>query len=144
MATDPSFSQAGAVAALNALLALLNVGGAGTVKVLTGSPPATLETADSGTLLATLTLSATAFPTATTITSPFRGAEATANSITSDTSADATGTAGYFRATNNAGTNVIQGTAGTSSADLILNTTSIVSGATVAITSWVARLADGD
>jgi hypothetical protein len=143
MAANPMVSMLSAEAALNALLALLNVGGtAGHIKIWTGSMPATCETADSGTLLSTLTLSTTAFANATDPGSTGL-ATATANSITSDTNAANTGTAGYFRAYSSAGTCIVQGTVGTASADMILNTTSIVSGATVAITSWVVTLPDG-
>ena len=60
----------------------------------------------------------------------------TANSISDDTSANATGTAAYFRLYASDGTTCIaQGTAGTSSCDLNLDTTSIVSGATISISS---------
>jgi hypothetical protein len=107
--------------------------------------PANCEAADTGTLLATLTLSATAFPASASNASP-AGAKATANAITSDTNAAATGTAGYFRAYPNVPTTtnaVIQGDCGTSAADMILNTTSIVAGATVSCTSWTVTLPDG-
>jgi hypothetical protein len=142
MAANPMVSMASAEAALNALLALLNTGGTGHIKIWSGAMPATCETIDAGTLLSTLPLSATAFPAATDPGSTGL-ATATANAITSDTSAAATGTAGYFRAYNGAGTCIIQGTVGTSAADMILNTTSISAGATVAITSWVVTLPDG-
>lgn len=142
MAANPMVSMASAEAALNALLALLNTGGAGHIKIFTGAMPATCETADSGTLLSTLTLSATAFANATDPGSTGL-ATATANSIASDTNAAATGTAGYFRAYSGAGTCIIQGTVGTSAADMILNTVAISAGATVAITSWVVTLPDG-
>jgi len=142
MAANPMVSMLSARAALDALLALLNTGGAGHIKIFTGAMPATAETADSGTLLSTLTLSATAFPASTDPGSTGL-ATATANAITSDTSAAATGTAGYFRAYSGAGTCIVQGTVGTSAADMILNTTSISAGATVAITSWVVTLPDG-
>jgi hypothetical protein len=142
MATNPIYSNAGAVAALNALLTLLNAGGAGKIKIFTGAAPATTETADSGTALSTgLLLSATAFPTS--VDNSAGGATATANAITSDTNAAATGTAGYFRAYSGAGTCILQGTVGTAAADMILNTTSIVAGSTVAITSWTVTLPDG-
>lgn len=62
----------------------------GRINVYSGAPPADPQTAAPGTLLATLTLSADAFAVAAT------GAIA-ANAITGDTSADATGTAGWFR-----------------------------------------------
>jgi hypothetical protein len=130
-------------AALDALLAKLNVGGtAGHIKIFSGAMPATCETADSGTLLSTLTLSVTSFAGATDPGTTGL-ATATANAITSDSSAAATGTAGYFRAYDSAGVCIAQGTVGTSAADMILNTTSIVTAATVAITSWVVTLPDG-
>lgn len=142
MAANPMVSMASAEAALNALLALLNTGGAGHIKIWTGTMPATCETADSGTTLSTLALSTTAFPAASDPGTTGL-ATATANSITSDTNAAATGTAGYFRAYSGAGTCIVQGTVGTTLADMILNTVSIVAGATVAITSWVVTLPDG-
>jgi hypothetical protein len=143
MAANPMVSMLSARAGLDALLAKLNVASAaGHIKIFTGSMPATCETADSGTLLSTLTLSVTAFPASTDSTTTGL-ATATANAITSDTNAAATGTAGYFRAYDSAGVCIVQGTVGTSAADMILNTTSIVSGATVAITSWVVTLPDG-
>lgn len=143
MAANPMVSMLGARAALDSLLAKLNVGGvAGHIKIFTGVMPATCEAADTGTLLATLTLSVTAFPASTDPGSTGL-ATATANAITSDTNAAATATAGYFRAYDSAGVCIVQGTVGTSAADLILNTTSIVAGATVAITSWVVTLPDG-
>jgi hypothetical protein len=61
----------------------------------------------------------------------------TLNSITSDTSADATGTASHFRLWNSAGNvAMVDGDVGTSGSDLNLNTVSLVSGATVAVTSF--------
>lgn len=142
MTATPVISQAAAQAGLDATLAKLNVGGAGTIKIYTGAMPAHIEDAVTGTLLSTLTLSATAFPASATNASP-HGAIATANAIVSDTNAAATGTAGYFRAFSGGGTGVIQGDAGTSSADMILNTTSIVAGATISCSSWTVTQPDG-
>lgn len=143
MAANPMVSMLAARASLDALLAKLNVAGAaGHIKIFTGAMPATAETADSGTLLSTLTLSVTAFP-ASADPGTTGLATATANAITSDTNAAATGTAGYFRAYDSAGVCIVQGTVGTSLADMILNTISIVAGATVAITSWTVTLPDG-
>ncbi len=143
MATQPMMSMAAAIAGLNAALALLNAGTPpGKIKIYTGSPPASLAASEAGTLLSTLTFSTTAFPTA--VDGVSNGlATATANAITSDTSAAATGTAGHFRATNAAGTAVLQGTCGTSGTDMILNTVSITAGDTVACTSFVVTLPDG-
>jgi hypothetical protein len=127
---------------LDAGMAKLNVASAaGTIKIWTGAMPAACGTADSGTRLATLTFSVTAFAASTD--NGDGTAKATANAITADTNAAATGTAGYFRGYDSAGTCVIQGTVGTATADMILNTTSIVSGATVSITSYTVQLPDG-
>lgn len=147
MAAAPQCSQAAAKAGLDALLAKLNIGGAaGVIKIFNGSPPANCEAADTGTLLATLGLSATAFPASANNASP-RGAIATANAISDDTSADATGTAGYFRAYSWDGAStyvcVVQGNCGTAGADMILNTTSIVQFATISCSSWTVTLPDG-
>ena len=148
MTAAPACSQVSAEAALNAITALLNVSNVhdGVIKIFTGSPPNSCEDADTGTLLsAGMTLNATAFAAATTTTNPY-GATASANSIASDTNAAGTGTAGYFRAYSYNGTTyvcVIQGDCGTSAADMILNTTSIVAASTVSATSWVVNLPCG-
>lgn len=133
-----NFKETGAarIAKLNALTALLNAGGAGSIKIYTGAQPTSPDDAATGTLLATLPLSATSFPTAAADASDPKVVTATANAITSAAAA-ATGTAGYFRAVNNAGTAIADGSVGTSGCDLNLNTTSLVSGGTVSITSWV-------
>jgi hypothetical protein len=123
-------SNAAAAAKLAALTALLN---GGSLKIYTGSAPASVETAATGTLLATLALSATSFgtPSATS------GADATAaaNAITTS-NAVAGGTAGYYRLCKSDGTAIQQGAIGTSGSDLNLITTTIVSGQPVQITSW--------
>ena len=54
----------------------------------------------------------------------------------SDSSANATGTATWFRVVTSGGTFVIDGNVGTSGSDLNLNTTSIVIGGPVQITSF--------
>jgi hypothetical protein len=122
-------------AALDAITALLNAGGAGTLDIRTGAQPTDPATAATGTLLATLTLSATAFAAASSQSSAL-------NAVTSATAA-ATGTAGWFRLKNNAGTGIIDGTVGTSGAELNLSSTSIVSGGTVSITSGSITLPVG-
>lgn len=140
MATNPMISMSAAQTMVNALTALLN---SGSIKIYTGSIPATCETSASGTLLSSgCTFGATAFGNAADAGSG--NATATANAIGSDTNAAATGTAGYFRGINSGGSTVVlQGTCGTSSADMIMNTTSINAGATVAITSFTITMPDG-
>lgn len=123
-----------AAAACNAVVDSLDGASPGYIEIRTGAQPATVGTAATGTLLGTLTLANPAFGNATTA-SP---AVATANAITSDTSADASGTAGWFRAYTSAGVGVIDGniTATGGGGDLTLDTTSIVAGGTIAMTSW--------
>lgn len=62
----------------------------GRINVYTGAQPASADDAASGTLLGTLTLSSDAFAAAASRAIAI-------NSVTSDTSADASGTAGYVR-----------------------------------------------
>lgn len=143
MATLPVMSIIAAKAALDATTALVG-SGPGILSIYSGAQPATTLTADSGTKLSTLTLSSTAFPASTSTTANGL-ATATANAITSDTNAAATGTAGYFRLkTGTGGTTIYQGNVGTSGADLNLNTTSITAGDTIAITSFKITLPCGD
>jgi hypothetical protein len=122
-------TNAAASAAADAVVDLLDVGGAGTIKVYTGTIPTDANTAiGAQVLLATLTFSATAFGAAS-------NGVATASAITSDTSADATGTAAWARIASGGGTTVMDVTVGTSGEDLNFNTVSFVAGATIALTS---------
>ena len=134
MALATKISSAAAIAACDAIVDRLDIGGAGKLRIYDGTQPAGPDTAISGqVLLAELTLSAPAFGNATDV-GP--GAQATASAITTDASADNTGTATWFRALSGGGTAVIDGSVGLSSADLILNNTSIVATGSVAVTSW--------
>ena len=120
------------IAARNAAgTALTDLVNSGSIEIRTGTSPG-VDSAATGTLLGTLPLSATAFGT-------WSAGSATANSITQDASADATGTAGYFRALTSGSAAVIDGTITVTSGggDLELNSISITSGATIDITSWV-------
>lgn len=121
-------------AGVDAITALLNTGGA--IDIRTGAQPAAASDAATGTLLGTLTLSATAFGASASGT-------ATANAITGDSSADATGTAGWFRAKTAGGVAVIDGSVGTSGADMNLSSVSIVAGGTINVTSWTVTLPAG-
>lgn len=104
-------------------------GGSCLVRIYDGSRPATGGTAT--TLLAELTCNATFAPAAS-------GGTLTLNAITQDSSANATGTATWARIVKSDGTTfVLDCSVGTSGADINLNTTSIVSGAAVSITSAV-------
>ncbi len=105
-------------------IAVLN---SGKLKIYSGTQPAT-EGAITGTLLATLTLNATA--------GTVSGGVLTFNAITSDTNAAATNTAGYaVLEKSDSSTVLATGSVGTSAADFILDSLSIVAGTTVACTA---------
>jgi len=135
MANNPLPYDATVIASVNAVTALLN---SGFIKVYTGAQPA-LNGAVTGTLLATMTFSATAFPTAVASAGTVT---ATANAITSGTAGN-TGTAGYFALVKSDNTTVVAtGSVGTSSSDLNLNTLSITSGNTVSCGSFLITEAE--
>lgn len=104
------------------------IAGSGLVRIYDGTRPASGGSAT--TLLAQLALSATSAPAASS-------GQLTFNAITQDISADATGTATWFRVTTSGGTFVIDGSISTSGSDLNLTTTSITIGQPVSISSFV-------
>lgn len=97
------------------------------LSIYDGTRPATGGAAT--TLLAQLTCNATFAPAAS-------GGVLTVNSITQDSSANATGTATWFRIVTSVGTFVLDGNVGTSGSDLNLSSTSITSGQPVSVTSF--------
>lgn len=112
----------------NAQLAAITtaIGNGGILTIYNGTQPATGGAAT--TALATFTCG-----------SPFAPAPSAA--VLSPTLPGATtgitgGTATWFRLTTSGGAQQIDGTVGTSGADLNLNTTSIVSGVAVSVTAW--------
>jgi len=121
----------------------VNIGDAASVvDVRSGSQPADPDTAATGVLLATLTGSDPFFGAAAD-NNP--GALLTAGAITSDPSADATGTAGYFRirATGTGADDVADGECGVAGSDLNFNTTAITAGSTVSITAFTVLMPEG-
>ncbi len=103
--------------------------GSGFVRIYNGTRPATGGTAT--TLLAQLTCNATFAPAAAS-------GVLTLNAITQDSSADATGTASWFRIVKSDGTtHVLDGDVGTTGSDLNLTTVSIVATQPVSISSFV-------
>lgn len=129
-------TNAAARAAVAAVGALLN---GGQIRIYTGSQPAEADAAATGTLLATATLSATAFGAATDANP---GGRITANAITGDIAIDANGTAGWFRAVTSGGTAVIDGniTATGGGGDMTLASTSLVQNGTFDVTSWTITM----
>lgn len=103
----------------------------GYLRIYDGSQPATADTAVSTqTLLAELRFNATSAPATS-------GGLITFNAITSDSSANATGTAAWFRCLKSDGTTVVMdGSVGTSSANMVIASTSISSGQTVSCSSF--------
>lgn len=94
------------------------IGASAVLKIRTGAQPATCATADSGTVLATLSLPADWMAAASA------GAKAKSGTW-QDASADNTGTAAHWRLYASDGTTChFQGTCGTSGTDMILDSTS--------------------
>ena len=113
---------------LDVITAAIDAGTAGLLRIYDGSRPATGGAAT--TLLAELTFSD---PSAA-------GAAAgvlTFSAITADASANATGTATWFRIVTSAAAFVLDGSVSTAGADINFNTTSIVTGANVSVSSLV-------
>lgn len=103
-------------------------GASALLRIYDGTQPATGGSAT--TLLAELTCNATFAPAASS-------GVLTLNAITADSSANATGTATWFRIVQSGGsTHVLDGTVGTSGADLNLSSVSIVATGTVSVTSF--------
>lgn len=102
-------------------------GNAALLRIYDGTRPATGGTAT--TLLAELTCG-----------TPFAASASsgvlTLGSITQDASANASGTATWFRIVTSGGTFVLDGNVGTSGSDLNLTTTTITSGQPVSVTSF--------
>jgi hypothetical protein len=119
---------AGRNASVDAVNTQLN---GGTVEIRTGTAAA-IDSAPTGTVLATFTIAATAFGAASSGSS-------TANAI-SDVTAGATGTAGHYVAKTSGGAASRNGAVG---AELTINNASITSGDNVSITSWTFAQATG-
>lgn len=112
---------------LDSVNTLLNAGtSAALIRIYDGTRPATGGAAT--TLLAELTCSDPAAAAAASGVLTF-------SAITQDASANATGTATWFRMVDSAGTFVLDGDVGTSGSDLNLTSTSIVATEAVSISS---------
>lgn len=135
MATNPKFSNTFVNAQANAIGDALN---SGFIRIYDGAQPTDADTAvGAQVLLAELTFGADAFPAAV-------AGLLTANAITSDTSANATGTASWARILASNGTTVyFDGTVGTSNANVVIATVSIVAGAVVSCSSFTLQVSKG-
>jgi hypothetical protein len=134
MAANTHLSIASWNLALNAGLDVLN---GGFLEIYDGAQPATPDVAVSTQVkLAKLPLNATAFGAAAAGTK-------TANAIT-NASGLAASTGTWFRAFKSDDTTaVIDGSAGTSGTDLVLNDAAITVGGTVSVTSWTVSMPVG-
>jgi hypothetical protein len=119
----------------NAMLDALNaiIGSGAKLRIYSGTQPADTGASEAGTLLAELALASTPLAAAS-------GGAASFNTITDDASADDTGTATHFSIRTSGGARLIEGTVGTSGADLNMNTTSFVAGADIAVTSFALQI----
>jgi len=105
-----------------------------TLEIRTGSVPANCAAADSGTVLATLTLPSDWMAAAS-------GGSKALSGTWQDTSADATGTAAHFRIKQST-TCHIQGTVGTSGTDMVVDSVSFTAGQQFTVTAF--SLSDGN
>lgn len=131
-----------AQAMANAFTTALDAGTAGIITIYTGTIPTDADTAiGAQTLLATLTFSATSFGAAS---DGNPGGLITANAITSDSSADATGTAAWARIlTQGGGTTIADVDVGTSGTTMVFNTASFSAGSTIACTAFTMTHPEG-
>ena len=108
------------------------IGTSAILRIRTGTKPATCASADTGTVLVTMNLPSDWMAAAASAAKSKTG-------TWTDTSADATGTAGHFRIYDSAGTTChIQGsvTATGGGGDMTLDTTSITAGGTVTVSTF--------
>ncbi len=106
------------------------IGASAVIKIRTGAAPANCATADSGTVLATITLPSDWMAAAS-------GASKAKAGTWQDASADATGTAAHYRLYASDGTTCHQqGTVGTSGTDIVVDSVSFTAGQSFTISSF--------
>jgi len=131
MASNFKLADAAVNAAVDAAAALCN---GGKLQIYDGAQPTDADTAVGAQVkLAELTWNATAFAGAV-------DGVATANAITADSDADATGTAAWFRALTSADGKLFDGSVAASGADLNINSVAIQIHAAVSCTSFTFTL----
>jgi len=135
MANNLKLSNEAVNAEADALSVLLDNG---YLRIYDSTQPTNADTAlGAQVLLAELRFNADAAPAASNGVLTF-------NAITQDSSANATGTASWFRALSSDGSTVcFDGSVGTSGSDLNIATTAIVAGASVGVTSFVYTVNKG-
>lgn len=133
MALNPHYSQANRHTFLDAITT--SIGASGLLRIYDGTQPTNVATALGAQVkLAELACSATFAPAAS-------GGVLTANAISNDASADATGTATWGTLTTSAGTRIVDFSVGTSGADMNFNSVAFQAGATVSVTALTITFA---
>lgn len=128
MALNTRLGAAARNAAVDAITG--TIGASGKLRIYDGTQPTDADTAlGAQVLLADLPLSATAFAASS-------GGSASANAITTDSAADATGTATWGSFLTSANVRKIDFSVGTSGANLNLNSVAITTGAAVAVSAF--------
>jgi hypothetical protein len=113
----------------------VTIGASPTLEIRSGAQPANCAAADSGTLLASIPLPSDWMAAAS-------GGSKAKSGTWQDTSADGTGTAGHFRI-KVSGVCHLQGSCGTSAADMILDSTSFSVGQSFTISAFTISDANG-
>lgn len=106
------------------------IGTAPTLALFTGAPPANTSAANSGTLIASMTLPSDWMAAAS-------GGSKAKSGTWQDTSADDSGTIGYFRIFASGGTCHMQGTCANSGADMNFDNNTVNAGQQITISSFV-------
>ena len=112
------------------------IGTTPTLALFTGSPPANTTVANSGTLISSMTLPSDWMAAASGGTKALSG-------TWQDTSADDTGTIGYFRIYASGGTCHMQGTCANSGADMNFDNNVVNAGQQITITSFTLTAGNG-
>lgn len=106
------------------------IGTSAILRIRSGAVPASCATADSGTVLATITVPVDWAAAASAGSKAFLG-------TWQDASADATGTAAHFRLYDSGGTVChLQGTVGTAAADMIVDSVNFTAGQSFTVNSF--------
>ena len=127
MALSPRFKESDRNVFLDSIDT--SIGASGLLRIYDGTQPTNVATAlGAQVLLAELALSATAFGAAS-------AGVLTANAISDDAAANATGTATWATLVTSGGTRIVDFSVGTSGADLNFNSTAFQSGALVSVSA---------
>lgn len=119
-----------------------SLGASPVLRIYSGTVPANADATNTGTLLAELTLAASPFASYSDTGAAGR---ATLGAVASDTSANNTGTAAFWRLDTSGGTTRVQGQCGLtgSGMELILQTTAFTAGSTVSVSSGYFDMPEG-